>query len=378
MTAHHPVLPAPFPWFGGKSRVAPEVWARFGDTPNYVEPFAGSLAVLLGRPAHHNPLALETVNDLDGYIANFWRAIARHPEETARWADWPVIEADLNARHAWLVTQSPTLLRRLEGDPLYCDPQIAGWWVAGVCAWIGSGYCTGTGPWRVVDGQLRKDAGTAGESVSRKLPHLGDGGRSINRQMLHLGTAGESVNRQMPYLGSGGRGINRKLPHLGSDGRGINRKLPHLGDGPIAEWFHRLSTRLRRVRVCNGDWTRVLTDTVTTKQGMTAVFLDPPYSDTITQARVYAHDSTDVAHDVRAWCTRNGSNPLLRIALCGYEGEGHDILTDHGWTRHAWKTKGGYGGGQGGAGEANQHRERVYFSPACHNPTPDLFSLDTP
>ena len=41
-------LRAPFPWFGGKSRVAPLVWDRFGDVPNYVEPFFGSGAVLLG------------------------------------------------------------------------------------------------------------------------------------------------------------------------------------------------------------------------------------------------------------------------------------------------------------------------------------------
>ena len=43
-------LKAPFPWFGGKSRVSHIVWDYFGDVANYVEPFAGSLAVLLGRP----------------------------------------------------------------------------------------------------------------------------------------------------------------------------------------------------------------------------------------------------------------------------------------------------------------------------------------
>lgn len=35
-------LRAPFPWFGGKRRVASLVWERFGNVPNYVEPFAGS------------------------------------------------------------------------------------------------------------------------------------------------------------------------------------------------------------------------------------------------------------------------------------------------------------------------------------------------
>jgi site-specific DNA-adenine methylase len=43
-------MKAPFPWFGGKSRAAHLVWERFGNVPNYVEPFAGSLAVLLSRP----------------------------------------------------------------------------------------------------------------------------------------------------------------------------------------------------------------------------------------------------------------------------------------------------------------------------------------
>jgi DNA adenine methylase len=56
-------LRAPFPWFGGKSRVADIVWDRFGDVANYVEPFFGSGAVLLARP---HPPRIETVNDLHG------------------------------------------------------------------------------------------------------------------------------------------------------------------------------------------------------------------------------------------------------------------------------------------------------------------------
>ena len=36
--------------------------------PNYCEPFAGSLAVLLNRP---HPASTETVNDLDCYLSNF-------------------------------------------------------------------------------------------------------------------------------------------------------------------------------------------------------------------------------------------------------------------------------------------------------------------
>jgi DNA adenine methylase len=324
-------LAAPFPWFGGKRRVAAEVWQRFGDVVNFVEPFAGSLAVLLGRPGGHKG-RIETINDADGFVANFWRAVAFDPEETARWADWPVNESDLHARHAWLVQQRPTLTARLEGDPTFYDARIAGWWVWGVCAWIGRGFCSGNGPWRVVDG------------------------------LLVLGDAGKGINRQIPHLGNAGMGINRQIPHLGNAGTGIH------------DWFARLATRLRSVRVACGDWSRVITDSVTVRHGITGVFLDPPYGNEVKQTRVYATDAPDIAADVRRWCAERGDDPRLRIALCGYAGEGHEALEKLGWTALRWSAHGGYGGGLGGTGDANRHRETVWFSPYClRESVPTLF-----
>ena len=129
-------LKAPFPYFGGKSRAAPIIWERLGDVPNYVEPFAGSLAVLLGRPTEPRT---ETVNDLDGAICNWWRAVQAAPDEVAGWADSPVSECDLHAKHIWLIEHLRDLPERLMGDPDFYDPKIAGWWVWGICAWIGSG-----------------------------------------------------------------------------------------------------------------------------------------------------------------------------------------------------------------------------------------------
>jgi site-specific DNA-adenine methylase len=73
-------LKAPFPYFGGKSRVAAKIWTRFGDVQNYVEPFFGSGAVLLARPTPFT--GPETVNDADGFLVNFWRSIKFAPEET--------------------------------------------------------------------------------------------------------------------------------------------------------------------------------------------------------------------------------------------------------------------------------------------------------
>jgi len=122
------MLKAPFPWFGGKSRVADIVWDRFGDVANYVEPFAGSLAVLLARPTEPR---IETVNDLDCHVANFWRAVQSDPDAVAKWCDWPVNEADLHARHLWLVQGLPAHRERMMTEPDYFDAKIAGWWAWG-------------------------------------------------------------------------------------------------------------------------------------------------------------------------------------------------------------------------------------------------------
>ena len=67
---------------GGKAPVATLVWRRFGRVANYVEPFFGSGAMLLARPSEHfdtDGARTETVNDLDGMVANFWRALAADP-----------------------------------------------------------------------------------------------------------------------------------------------------------------------------------------------------------------------------------------------------------------------------------------------------------
>lgn len=141
-------LAAPFPWFGGKSLAVDTAWEAFGTVKNYVEPFAGSAAMLLGAP---NKTRIETINDLDGMVCNFWRAISMNPDEVAYWADWPCSELDLFARHSWLLRQSTDLKVKLE-NPEYYDSKIAGWWCWGMCNWIGGGFCSGDGPW-VWDGE---------------------------------------------------------------------------------------------------------------------------------------------------------------------------------------------------------------------------------
>lgn len=129
---------APFPWFGGKAKAADCINTLLGDVSTYIEPFFGSGACLLQR----KPAAVEIANDADGMVCNFWRSVQANPQEVAYWADYPVSEMDLYARHQWLIRNKAGLLEALLDDPAYHHTQVAGWWVWGIGQWIGSGWCT--------------------------------------------------------------------------------------------------------------------------------------------------------------------------------------------------------------------------------------------
>lgn len=318
---------APFPYFGGKRRAAPIIWKALGDPAGYVEPFAGSAAVLLARDLRGR--RVETLNDADGWLANAWRSIKLAPARVAEAAFGPVSEIDYHARLAWLQERRDAeLVAWLEGDPEHHDPKAAGWWLYVLACGIGDPF--GPGPWRTVDGKLRK-----------------------------LGNAGQGVNRKLPHLGDAGRGVNRELPHLGDAGQGVNRELPHLSDagqGALGVYLANLAARLSRVRITCGDWQRVVKPSVMRAgiggDGSRAIFLDPPYA---TSGDLYAHRE-DVGEAVREWCASAPAD--LRIVLCGYDDE-HDAL---GWDRVAGRS----GGGAGYSVRSdNGRREQLWLSSAC-------------
>ncbi len=265
------------------------------------------MATLLARP--HAP-KVETVNDKDGAIANFWRAVKMAPAEVARFADWPVNEADLHARHQWLVDSIPALFEKLVADHEYFDAKFAGLWVWGICSWIGNGWCS-------------RD----------------------ERLKLH---------RCLPKIATPGHGIHapsRKKP-LTHRNKGIHK------DSAAPDLFEQLASRLRNVRVCCGDWSRVLgrsTLGIDTAHGMTpcGVLLDPPYAHDHREKRLYREDDSHLSGDVRAWAIANGDNPQLRIALCGWEGE-HEMPA--GWTCVAWRST---------SSSASRANERIWFSRFC-------------
>ena len=73
-------LKPPFAYYGGKTTLAQQIAKLLPPHDHYVEPFAGSLAVLLAK----EQTGWETVNDLDGHLVNFWRVLRDRPDELIR------------------------------------------------------------------------------------------------------------------------------------------------------------------------------------------------------------------------------------------------------------------------------------------------------
>ena len=364
----------PWPWFGGKSDAAPAVWTALGDVEHYVEPFAGSLAVLMRRPHPCNRTYFsETVNDIDSLLCNAWRSMQMSPGKMAAAASWPVCEADLMARHLALVAwRESGAAERLAADPTYHDPVMGGWWAWGQSCWIGGGWCSGTGPWHVgTDGRIAKQTrvGSREPGVKRKLPHISGAGQGVNRPQARE----PGVSRRRPHLSNNGEGVNR--PQAREPGLAVRDSDPieyHPMMMPeLLRWFRFLAARLRHVRILNGDWTRVVTHgalyTIKVNEGgNVGVFLDPPYGDVRT-SDIYAQDSLTVATEVRVWCVEHGSAPRMRIVLAGFEGE-HEELAKHGWRAVEWYRKGYMKGGMANISHTSvtqQTRERLWVSPGC-------------
>ncbi|RMH10974.1 MAG: DNA adenine methylase [Gemmatimonadetes bacterium] len=249
---------APFPYFGGKRRIAGEVWRRFGRVDAYVEPFAGSLAVLLARP---DVRGREIVNDSDGLLTNFWRAVRDAPDDVARHADDWINELDLHARHSAIIAARRGVTRRLRADPRFFDARLAGWWVWGLSQWIG-------GAW--------------GHKAHARKPKVSC------KNGVHV-MAREDIRSVM-------RDLSLRL----------RRVMILCGD-----WSR-----------CVTD--ACLFGTSGPSSAVAAVFLDPPYAHSTGRDKdIYAVESAGVSRDVLSGAVEYGRRPSVRIALCGLDGE-HD------------------------------------------------------
>lgn len=247
-------IKSPYPYFGAKSKVAQTIWQGFGDIDNYIEPFAGSLAVLLANPNHPK---LETVNDINCHIVNFWRAISNDPNSVAKIADYPVTEADLHARHHWIVSQTtPEFIQKITTNPEFYDLKMAGWWVWGMCASIGDNWLKPKG--------------------LKALPLLSSCGIGINARSADIVTWFQALQTRV-----------RKVRITCGDWKRILTP----------------SVTFQNKNMAKGK--------------TVGVFLDPPY-DLSGRDKVYLHDK-NIYKEVCEWAVANGDNPKMRIVVCGYQ-----------------------------------------------------------
>lgn len=272
---------SPFPYFGSKAYASEHVWDALGDVRNYVEPFAGSLGVLLNRPGGAS--GIETVNDLNADLMNFWKAINQDSQtiidEILR---YPISEAMLHV--IYLELQTP-----LVGY----DPERAGRWLY---------YASLNIPGTRVD-----------KPPSLKLSRLAG-------PLLSYSTGAWRAKEEIQATLS---------------------------------WF---KARLRNVRLMSGDWQRCVRPSITTAHdGVTGVFLDPPYQN---YEDLYGREPA--SEQVHEWCATNGSKRKLRIVLCGYADE-HDELLSFGWTKKSVPKRRGMQAAKEHTGKA----EMIWFSPQC-------------
>ena len=298
-------------------RVSSLVFSRFGTSDIYAEPFAGSLAVLLGKTGE--PHRKEVVNDIDCLVANAWRGMKYMPDETAEFATHPTIQVDLEARRRFLSREAARLdVEKLLDDPEWCDPRIAGYWV-----WCASNAI------------------------------------SMNQELgSHYQNSGINM------------GSSPSITHTPGSGHGV--QLTKRSSAYIVEHMRLIASRLRKTHILCSNWETCVSDTklgqVGHKYSTASVFLDPPYNTKTRRKGLYARDSFDVANDVMEWCIEHGDNPNLRIALCGLR---DDYDMPDSWEVVEWTHDYNVMGGKTKPSDRGEHKriETIWFSPHCVAPS---------
>ena len=408
-------LQAPFPYFGGKRRAAGLVWERFGNVYSYVEPFAGSAAVLLACP--YGPRPREVLNDRDAWIANFWRALQHDPTGLAEIADHPTHHIELIARRKAITESRADLAQAMVDDPDHYDVKTAGYWVWVLSNMIGSFRENGRG----VPNISPLSGGNGVAATKRRspvdIPHIptGAGGQGISSTRADLGIpqangfgmgcselrrGTPATERPRMAIASGGQGVaatratEMARPRIPTEsaGMGVSMSRSHTPVPGEAEarwvpWFNALADRLEKTIVLCTGWEKCMSPTVL-GQGVKAVeggwstglFLDPPYS-TDERAICYMEDSKDIAGDVEAWCLSYddrlggvpGDLPRLKICVAGYQGE-YPALDAAGWECVEWKRAAGMEV-SGKNPTAKKRQEVLYFNQAAcqsHSKQPNL------
>lgn len=248
------LVQSPINWFGGKRLIASKIFEGIGEVSNYVEPFAGSCSILLNNP---KPAKIETVNDINCLLINFWRAVSKNPEAVAKEASFPVSEIELHSRHIDLLKKDTIEFKsKMENDPEFFDIKMAADFVYGTSCSVGSNFLN-----------------TKGLKALPLLSSAGGGAFGLKSDIYDwFNKLQERTKRVRICCGGWKRVITPSVTY-------------------------------NNVGISNKD--------------ITGIALDAPYL-LNKRSMVYKED-TDIYKEVCEWAVDNGDNPRLRLAVCGYK-----------------------------------------------------------
>ncbi len=193
----------PFPYYGAKARLAPWILSLLPPHRAYVETHAGSAAVLFSR----RPAPVEIINDLDGNVITFFKALRDQPERLARLLQ---LTPYARAEYAAADLQNPDL-DDLERARRFFVRATQGFNAAGTGRW--AGWSPGTRA-----GGVPTDAHTTAAIVD----HLHTFASRFRRVIIEQRDAVDLIEAHdepdvcffvdPPYLASTRRGLDRSRP----------------------------------------------------------------------------------------------------------------------------------------------------------------------
>jgi site-specific DNA-adenine methylase len=294
----------PFTYFGGKRDIAQEVWRRFGwDIPNYIEPFAGGLAVLLARPVfdlRDLKRYRELANDTNLFLVNFWRSVQQENiEDLIRLMNFPAHEREMLDRRAELMKRAFELKKRLKSVK-DCDVELAAYWLYVQRQWIGDGaddlnFVPGTKMIRA------KECGFTSDSIEEDLRFLQERTRYTR---FYCGDWRAPLKKPTQTINIGTTGVFLDPPYINTTGYYKGR-------------------------------------------------LDK--SDPGNEVPLIARD----------WALKYGKYPQFRIAYCGYLHHHDGVFPEggeNGWIKLPWRIKNGY---SKPGEDKTVEIDTVWFSPHC-------------
>jgi DNA adenine methylase len=193
----------PVPYYGSKAKLAPWIVDLLPPHRTYIEPYAGSAAILFAKP----PSPVEVINDLDRNVTTFFRALRDQYEDLVTALTWtPYARAEYLA--ADLDVPDLTDLERARRFFVRATQGFNG---AGTGRW--AGWSNGTRR----DGSS-SDANTAANTVD----HLHLVAARLRRVIVEQRPAVELI----PAYDSAGTVFFLDPPYLASTRRGLARQRP--------------------------------------------------------------------------------------------------------------------------------------------------------